>query len=898
MKELYEKGQGIRMSGVSAQFQNGAAENAIKIVVQKARTMMIHAALRWPEAADKSLWPMALSHATYLYNHTPSMESGLSPAELFSRTKNQNHGELLNAHPWGCPTYVLTPKLRDGQSIPKWEPRSKQGQYMGASPMHASTVGLVRNLQTGSITPQFHMVYDDFFETVHSDHDKEPKEWKELLQFSRFKSDFDDADYVPQLADEWLSDEEVAQKRQDEEKQKLIPRTERLLQRESPKVDRPDEGSQESMAMPQAEVANETELQREQLHEATVPDPEPIGAEADAPDPAMRPKRQRRPPDRYGYGRVKAYQAMTSFCAMIAASMLGTQGFETDLRYMAALLTDMDHGTQEGNIPPWYSEYPHAMKAKKTQDPDTPTFDQAMNGPHREEFIEAMRNEVSELEEHGTWTTVYKSDVPDGVKILPSTWAFKIKRYPDGRFRKFKGRFCVRGDKQVEGVDYFEKYAPVVQWPTVRMMLCMAAHLGLATRQIDFSNAFVQAMLNEDVYIQAPRYFRAPPGDPEFVLKLNKSLYGLVQAPLYWSNHLKDALEAQGFKASTIDPCLWMNDDMVILTYVDDCLFFGKSQDKIDEMIKRFQDAGLGLTVEDDVFAFLGVEMAKDESGKTELRQIGLIEKILKTCNMEECAGKKTPCEATPLRRDTYGEACQESWDYASVVGMLMYLSSNSRPDIQFAVHQCARYTHQPRRRHEDAIKRICRYLKETKGRGLRFEPDNQMQLDCYVDADFAGLWNIEDDQDPVCVKSRTGYCLTLGNCPLIWVSKLQSEVALSTTEAEYIALSQAMRDLIPLRALLQEVGTNLGMDFAKPAIMHSTVFEDNNGALSMAVAPRITPRNKHIAVKYHHFRDHVGKEKGIEIVRIDTDKQKADCFTKGMNGQKFETIRRLLMGW
>jgi hypothetical protein len=195
-----EHGQGTRQSGVSAQFQNGAAENIIKIVVHTAHTLMRHASIRWPYVASKELWPMVVSHAGYMYNHTPKQESGLSPIEILTKTKSE-HNALLTAHPWGCPVYVLNPKLREGQKIPKWDPRSKRGQYMGASPLHASTVGLIRNLQTGSITPQYHFVYDDFFETVHSGEGEEPAEWGDLIVFSRFQSDFDDPDYEPQLRD-------------------------------------------------------------------------------------------------------------------------------------------------------------------------------------------------------------------------------------------------------------------------------------------------------------------------------------------------------------------------------------------------------------------------------------------------------------------------------------------------------------------------------------------------------------------------------------------------------------------------------------------------------------------------------------------------------------------------
>lgn len=240
MKELAEKGQGLKFSGVSAQFQNGPAENAIKIVVAKARTMMVHAALRWPAQAKKDLWPMALSHAAHLYNHTPKQESGLAPIEIFTSTKSEYH-YLLNAHPWGCPVYVLEPKLREGQKIPKWSPRSRRGQYMGASPRHASTVGLVRNLDTGRIGPQYHLVYDDFFETVHSDEAAPPPEWEDLVIYNRYQTPFDDPDYIPELADEWLTPaERLERAQQPPQPQPPPPPPQRVTQpqREQPREQR------------------------------------------------------------------------------------------------------------------------------------------------------------------------------------------------------------------------------------------------------------------------------------------------------------------------------------------------------------------------------------------------------------------------------------------------------------------------------------------------------------------------------------------------------------------------------------------------------------------------------------------------------------------------------------
>ena len=184
-----------------------------------------------------------------------------------------------------------------------------------------------------------------------------------------------------------------------------------------------------------------------------------------------------------------------------------------------------------------------------------------------------------------------------------------------------------------------------------------------------------------------------------------------------------------------------------------------------------------------------------------------------------------------------------EKWSYSSVVGMLLYLASNSRPDIAFATHQCARFTHSPKASHEAAILRICRYLQGTKDDGLIFTPTTDLNVDCYVDADFAGLFGVEDPADPISVKSRTGYVIMIANCPLLWVSKLQQEISLSTQESECVALSSSLRDVIPIQNLVKEVMVAVGLDVDKlNFVMKSTVFEDNNAALTLATTKKTPP--------------------------------------------------------
>ena len=147
-------------------------------------------------------------------------------------------------------------------------------------------------------------------------------------------------------------------------------------------------------------------------------------------------------------------------------------------------------------------------------------------------------------------------------------------------------------------------------------------------------------------------------------------------------------------------------------------------------------------------------------------------------------------------------------------------------------------------------------------------------------------------------MKSRTGFVLTLFGCPIICQSKLQKEVTLSSTAAEYVAFSMAMRELLPMRRLLQEIGTKLDLEVLKTSVIKSTVFEDNQGVISLVNVPKMSSRNKYLQLKYHFFREEIGESKGIVVEYVNTLEQKADIFTKGLPQKQFETIRLLLMGW
>jgi hypothetical protein len=220
------------------------------------------------------------------------------------------------------------------------------------------------------------------------------------------------------------------------------------------------------------------------------------------------------------------------------------------------------------------------------------------------------------------------------------------------------------------------------------------------------------------------------------------------------------------------------------------------------------------------------------------------------------------------------------------------------RPDITMATQQCARFCNDPPNRdHEEAVKRICRYLYKTKDQGLVLHPDKSRGLECYVDADWAGSWQDRSSNDPLSSHSRTGYVIKYAGCPIIWASKMQPLIALSTTEAEYIALSTALREVIAVMNLMEELKTRgFHLYHPTPKITCRT-FEDNQSCIEIATNHKTRPRTKHLSVRLHHFRSHVVK-RTITIEHVSTKEQIADMFTKPLALDQFRKLRNKLMCW
>ena len=409
--------------------------------------------------------------------------------------------------------------------------------------------------------------------------------------------------------------------------------------------------------------------------------------------------------------------------------------------------------TNHSSCPHLYQENgfftPLVFKASNS-DPDTLTFDEVMaDTVHHQGWLEAAVNEISTLEAKGTWEEVNILQAES--KILPGTWVFHHKHTPDGTVSKLKARYCIHVDLQ-EGK--FNTHAQVISWSSIRVFLVLSVTLKWHTCTIDFSNAFIQAKLDAPVWIHLPCVFKSEHGYKKTCLCLRKSLYGVLVAPRLWSQHLPSALKKEGFVASNYDSCLLIKPNMLIVLYVNDAGVCTKNEHNINGLICRLTKCGFELTCKGSFSEFLGIKFVHDkENGTITAMQQGLIKKTLVATAMEDCNPNWVSATPTTLGIIPDGEPMDEEWSYPSIIGMLLYLLTNTCPDITFTVSQVARFNHSPKKSHVTAIKMIICYLKCTINKGTIIHPTGTLQLDCWVDVAFRILYHIDPDHEPSTAK-------------------------------------------------------------------------------------------------------------------------------------------------
>jgi len=320
----------------------------------------------------------------------------------------------------------------------------------------------------------------------------------------------------------------------------------------------------------------------------------------------------------------------------------------------------------------------------------------------------------------------------------------------------------------------------------------------------------------------------------------------------------------------------------------------------MQEVIEQLRAQNMQLKEEGTVEGFLGMDIKPNEvDGTITLTQTGLTNQTIKALGCDDLPSVTTPAD-TILHKDEDGDPATGDFNYASVIGMIWYLYGHSRSELGFAWSQASCFTHFSRRFHEQALIRIGQYLKGTREQGmiLKQAKFDRLFMDCHVDADILSLHGKEPRNDPVSVKSRTGFIISINHCPIDWSSKLQDSIALSTMMAEYYALSTAMCNVLPLRNLTMTVAKAVGIPDEHLSTFKVTCWEDNTAAEALASLDpgQSTPRSKLYDVKVHWFRSHLSKD--IQVKRIDTKEQLATIFTKPLPEESFRRLRKKILGW
>ena len=507
-----------------------------------------------------------------------------------------------------------------------------------------------------------------------------------------------------------------------------------------------------------------------------------------------------------------------------------------------------------------------------TLDDEPRTLKDAKESPNWPEWRKAMDDELEALERNKTWTI---TDRPPNVKPIKNKWVFKAKLNPDGSLARYKARLVAKGYSQIPNVDYKETFAPVASMNTIRIMFAAANQLDMELIQFDVKTAFLHGDLEETIYMQLPEGFEVSNNK---VCKLNKSLYGLKQAPRAWNTKFNHFLSSFNLRQSKVDKCLYYTDDrsMLLAIYVDDGIAAAKNKkllDKLTSYLKEF----LELTTM-ECNSYLGFQVRRDRKNRTiDLSQSHYVDKILDKYKMSNCNAISTPEEVGNPDLSLKPKLTPE-YPFKEIIGALIYLTTCTRPDIAHAVNIASR-TSEPTQAHWKLVKRILRYLKGTRNLGLRFRWEKFPELVGYSDADYAN--------DVKTRRSTTGFCIIYGGGPVAWRCQRQSIVSLSTTEAEYISGCELVKEILPIREILIEIGQIED----KPA----RIFIDNQSAVNIAKNDGGTQRTKHIDVRKKWLNEQLTSRK-ITVEHVPGKDQAADILTKPLNKTKFQLNRAMLM--
>lgn len=497
------------------------------------------------------------------------------------------------------------------------------------------------------------------------------------------------------------------------------------------------------------------------------------------------------------------------------------------------------------------------------------TVKEALRGENADEWQGAMEEEMASHRSNNTWSLV---EIPAGRKPIQAKWVFKTKRNDNGEIVRHKARLVAKGCAQKHGIDYNETFSPVVRYASIRFLMALAIKNGYKIHQMDAITAFLQGDLEEEIFMSQPEGYR---DGTNRVCRLNKAVYGLKQAGRQWNLRLDEALKHFGLNRSKTDPCIYYDDGLetIIAIYVDDFLIFYRENGNL-EKLKCFLNQTFKMKDLGAAQSCLGIRIQQSKNC-IKLDQTNYIMEILERFGMSNCKPVGTPTDTSQKlsinmvndQNNLVGKI-----PFQEAVGSLLHLTQGTRPDIAFAVNDVSRFNGNHSNEHWQAVKRIFRYLKGTTDHKLIYQVNGNPNMHAFSDAD----WGSEVDDRRSC----SGYVLKMSNAAISWASKRQSIVALSSTEAEYIALSSAVREVIWMRQLAQEVDEK----FNGPTIINC----DNQSSIRLAESEAYRPRTKHIDIRHHHTREKI-EDKTISIEFCPTANMTADSLTKAVTREKTE---------
>lgn len=485
------------------------------------------------------------------------------------------------------------------------------------------------------------------------------------------------------------------------------------------------------------------------------------------------------------------------------------------------------------------------------------TYQEAMASPDRVQWTMAVEEELQAMADMKVWTP---ATLPPGRKAIGSKWVFKYKANPDGSGR-YKARVVAKGYSQKKEIDFFADkiYSPVSRAEGIRTILSLAAQEKLFLNQFDVRAAFLQAELEEDLYLEVPEGVRGVQANK--VLKLLRSIYGLKQSSRNFFDKLTKILLSRGLQQSKTDSCIFFKNGenrMLLCIWVDDAILATKTERQAEEFItslrKEFEITTSGLRY------FLGLQIERGSDFSVHIHQKKFVDELVQRFGMSDSKGAVTPCDNSIYSIETNGP-CSNT-EYRSLIGALLYLACGTRVDISFVTSYLSRYMDKSTPQHFQAGLRVLRYLKTTSDLGITYRSDDTQGTLYFSDSDFAG--SIEDR------KSTSGCLILRQGGPIIWSSTKQANISLSSMESEFVASTECIKSALWLRNLLGELGIP-----EKPIIQI-----DSMSAIQLLKNARHYRRAKHMELRFHYIRQlYSNQEIGIE--HVGSANQRADYLTK-----------------